>query len=1131
MQRDGRGSLRQKFGKCGVALLTVTALMVVPSVGSPAGAAPPPAGKLQSAPAAKPEGGSTAATVPADVTALIAAGPADIILGVDPTPGTSVMSAAGGVQAGAAKLSSAVVRAAAVYSEEKQSALASAGAGVHTVRDFDSLPVQVVRVDTPEALSALATAPGVTSLAVPATYQSTVDPDLALIRQPEAQQAGYSGAGVVVAVIDTGTDYTRAGVGGAFGDCSQGPGTRSCRIDHLSDVSGTGLRDADPDGHGTNVSGIVAKTALSAHLDVYGVFNVGGTSAADGDILAALNSITTDGPARNVRAVNMSLGNGSRQTTECTDSVYSSAFLNLRALGILPIVAAGNDAFAAGHYEPGVSSPACATGAIRVGAVYAQNSSSVTFAQCSDHNPTTDQIACFSQGGPLVSLLAPGLFVNAAGITESGTSQASPHVAGAVADLVTANPNASAQQVARALTGTGRSITDPRDGLTVNRLDIAAAAQAVQVPGAEISDAHCADNSLPANDDGSTGSVPLPFATDFYGTTYQGLFVNNNGNVTFLQPQSQYTPFVIGADTPPMIAPFFADVDTRGAGSGLTTYGVTSYGSRAAFCVNWDRVGYYSAKTNKLNSFQLLIVDRGDVGAGDFDIVMNYGSINWETGDASGGTNGFGGTAAGAGFSAGDGVAAHFFQFPGSLTHLGLVDTNSQTGLVNSSRGSLQSGRYVFTVRNGLPPGSGTFTGTVKDNAGAPLALAPVQACPVAGGSCVVGVTGGDGHYTILGVGSGAWNLTALPPSGSSLEPGRAGPLTVGTGATVVADITLLGPLGIPDGTTITDRGQVGGVPVIYWTDDLALDTAGCVGGTGTYVIRQGISTLRSGPLTESPAGSGRYHATIAALYPDHGDARVTTSIACPGGASDSVEFTIYIDPSGEVVDASGRPISGATVTLLRADTSTGPFVAVPEGAAIMSPSNRSNPIVTGSDGIFHWDVLAGFYTVEASKPGCMAHDTHEPSAISAVYEVPPPALDIHLVLDCGAPTAPGAFTSLAPNRVLDTRTQFGAAGPVPAQGSISVQMTGRGGIPATGVSAVALNVTAVSPTSAGYITAWPSLTNRPEASNLNFSPGQNIPNMVIVPVGTDGKISLFNGSGGTVQLLADVAGYYLAGG
>jgi hypothetical protein len=114
---------------------------------------------------------------------------------------------------------------------------------------------------------------------------------------------------------------------------------------------------------------------------------------------------------------------------------------------------------------------------------------------------------------------------------------------------------------------------------------------------------------------------------------------------------------------------------------------------------------------------------------------------------------------------------------------------------------------------------------------------------------------------------------------------------------------------------------------------------------------------------------------------------------------------------------------------------------------------------------------------------------------------------------------------------LLDTRNQFGAAGPVPAQGSISVQMTGHGGIPPNGVSAVALNVTAVSPTSAGYITAWPSLTNRPEASNLNFSPGQNIPNMVIVPVGTDGKISLFNGSGGTVQLLADVAGYYLAGG
>src|SRR5262249_45072988 len=138
--------------------------------------------------------------------------------------------------------------------------------------------------------------------------------------------------------------------------------------------------------------------------------------------------------------------------------------------------------------------------------------------------------------------------------------------------------------------------------------------------------------------------------------------------------QSEYTPFTINADTPPIIAPFFADVDTRGAGSGLVTYGETTFGGRKAFCVNWVGVGYYSAHTDLVNSLQLVLVDRTNVGVGDFDIMFNYDALNWETGDASGGSGGFNGTEAGAGYSAGDGVTSHFFQFPGSLQHLGLLD-------------------------------------------------------------------------------------------------------------------------------------------------------------------------------------------------------------------------------------------------------------------------------------------------------------------------------------------------------------------------------------------------------------------------------------------------------------------------
>ena len=129
-----------------------------------------------------------------------------------------------------------------------------------------------------------------------------------------------------------------------------------------------------------------------------------------------------------------------------------------------------------------------------------------------------------------------------------------------------------------------------------------------------------------------------------------------------------------------------------------------------------------------------------------------------------------------------------------------------------------------------------------------------------------------------------------------------------------------------------------------------------------------------------------------------------------------------------------------------------------------------------------------------------------------------------------GAPTAPGAFESLSPARVLDTRSNIGAAGPVPATGSVAVQILGRAGVPTSGVSAVVVNVTVTAPAGGGFITAYPDGSSRPVASDLNFTRGQTIPNLVIVPVGADGKIRLYNGSGGTVQLIADVAGYYLAG-
>jgi hypothetical protein len=129
-----------------------------------------------------------------------------------------------------------------------------------------------------------------------------------------------------------------------------------------------------------------------------------------------------------------------------------------------------------------------------------------------------------------------------------------------------------------------------------------------------------------------------------------------------------------------------------------------------------------------------------------------------------------------------------------------------------------------------------------------------------------------------------------------------------------------------------------------------------------------------------------------------------------------------------------------------------------------------------------------------------------------------------------GAPIEAGTFGSLAPARLLDTRIGKGAPpATVRAGGTVHLKVTDVGGVP-TGVSAVVLNVTVVAPAAAGYITVSDGGTVRPGTSSLNFVKGQTVPNLVIAPVGPGGIVDLYNGSTGTVGLLADVSGYYLPG-
>lgn len=119
-------------------------------------------------------------------------------------------------------------------------------------------------------------------------------------------------------------------------------------------------------------------------------------------------------------------------------------------------------------------------------------------------------------------------------------------------------------------------------------------------------------------------------------------------------------------------------------------------------------------------------------------------------------------------------------------------------------------------------------------------------------------------------------------------------------------------------------------------------------------------------------------------------------------------------------------------------------------------------------------------------------------------------------------------FNPVTPVRILDTRTTntpSGVAGRVPGGGTLDLQIRGANGIPAD-ATAIVMNVTAVLPTGAGFITAYPSGVSRPLAANLNFAPGDVVPNLVTVGIGTNGKVTLYH-QGGTNDIVADAVGYY----
>ena len=213
--------------------------------------------------------------------------------------------------------------------------------------------------------------------------------------------------------------------------------------------------------------------------------------------------------------------------------------------------------------------------------------------------------------------------------------------------------------------------------------------------------------ALPVNDDGYSlvdMSAVFEEGLNFFGAEYDAsqIFVNTNGNITFGSGLSQYTPSGISAGTTPLIAAFWADVDTR---AGEPIY-VDVDAEADVVTITWENVGFYNQHAEPSNSFQMQLFDRG---GGDFDIVFRYEDINWSNGDASNSGDtldgtGLGGVPARAGFSAGNG--ADFFELPQSGIESEITNLENITGNTGVE------GLWVFEVREGAVVGDIAFGST-----------------------------------------------------------------------------------------------------------------------------------------------------------------------------------------------------------------------------------------------------------------------------------------------------------------------------------------------------------------------------------------------------------------------------------
>jgi subtilisin family serine protease len=341
-----------------------------------------------------------------------------------------------------------------VAAEQAQVLAGVAPADFQVIYRYQTLPALAGRVSE-KGLAELSASPDVEQITIDGTGKAALAQSVPLIHADEVQAAGVTGAGVTVAVLDSGIDTNNV-------DLENDIASEHCYLSGGGCPSGAHPAE-DDNGHGTNVAGIITSDGIVAHKGVapdakiaaYKILTAAGIGQFS-DWIAALDDIITNHPE--VRAINMSL----QSTASCPGGALADAVTTLRTAGVATFIAAGNSGTKNSLYIP-----ACITDGISVGATYDANIGSVSGwkVTCTDSTTKADQVACWSSSDNTLDLLAPGARITSTGrggglSNYMGTSQATPHAVGEAALLWQALPNLTVDELENRMKLTGTMVTD-----------------------------------------------------------------------------------------------------------------------------------------------------------------------------------------------------------------------------------------------------------------------------------------------------------------------------------------------------------------------------------------------------------------------------------------------------------------------------------------------------------------------------------------------------------------------------------------------------------------------------------------------------------------------------------------------